>query len=283
MKGSGEMGKGRGWRVLWFVVLIVVATAFALPLYWAVVTALRETGRPLPRHLEWLPSPAAWSNFRTVFAVVDAGRFALNSLFVASVAVPATIVFASLAGFAMSQLPHRFRVRMVAVSALCLMVPLTAIWIPRFLLFKEAGLINRRVALMVPSLMGTSPFFVLLFLWAFSNVPKEVYDAARLDGAGAYRIWAGIGLPQVKAAIGTVGVLAFVHYWNSFVEPLLLMRTSDKFTASLGLRMLYSLDGTNWPIIMAGSLLTIVPVVTVFMLAQRAFLRDLRNGDRWTG
>ena len=134
---------------------------------------------------------------------------------------------------------------MVAVSALCLMVPLTAIWIPRFLLFKEAGLMNKRVALMVPSFMGTSPFFALLFLWAFSNVPREVYDAARLDGAGAYRIWAGIGLPQSKAAIGTVGVLAFVHYWNSFVEPLLLMRTADKYTASLGLRMLYSLDANE--------------------------------------
>ncbi len=274
------MHRRRGQTALWFFVLILVCAVFLLPLYWAVVTALRETGRPLPRQIEWLPSPAVWGNFRTVFEVVDAGRFALNSLVIASVAVPATIVFASLAGFAMSQLPHRYRVRLVAVSALCLMVPLTAIWIPRFLLFKEAGLMNRRVALMIPSLMGTSPFFALLFLWAFANVPKEVYDAARLDGAGAYRIWAGIGLPQAKAAIGAVGVLTFVHYWNSFVEPLLLIRTSDQFTASLGLRMLYSLDGTNWPIIMAGSLLTIVPVVTVFVLAQRVFLRDLRNVDR---
>lgn len=274
------MNRRRGQTALWFCVLILVCAVFLLPLYWAIVTALRETGQPLPRQIEWWPSPAIWGNFQTVFQFVDAGRFALNSLVIASAAVPTTIVFSSLAGFAMSQLPHRYRVRLVAVLALCLMVPLTAIWIPRFLLFKEAGLMNRRVALMVPSLMGTSPFFALLFLWAFLNVPKEVYDAARLDGAGAYRIWAGIGLPQAKAAIGVVGILAFVHYWNSFVEPLLLIRTSDQFTASLGLRMLYSLDGTNWPIIMAGSLLTIVPVVTVFVLVQRAFLRDLRNVDR---
>lgn len=261
--------------LMWIGMVTLVCVLFLLPIYWAVVTSLRETGRPLPREIEWLPSPAVWSNFRTVFEVVDGIRFALNSLIVVAVAVPATIVMASLAGFAMSQVPRRFRIRLVAVSALCLMVPLTAIWIPRFLLFKEAGLINKRVALMAPSLMGTSPFFVLLFLWAFSSIPKDVYDAARLDGAGAYRIWAGIGLPQAKAAIGTVGVLAFVHYWNSFVEPLLLMRTADKFTASLGLRMLYSLDSTNWPIVMAGSVLTIVPVVAIFVLAQRAFLHGL--------
>jgi multiple sugar transport system permease protein len=87
-------------------------------------------------------------------------------------------------------------------------------------------------------------------------------------------------MPQARAAIGTVGVLAFVHYWNSFVEPLLLMRTPDKYTASLGLRMLYSLDTTNWPIIMAGSVLAIVPVVAVFLLAQRVFLSELRGIDQ---
>lgn len=271
------MAKAHRSGPLWVFAVAMVSVVFVLPLYWAVVTSLREVGRPLPRQLEWLPSPAVWGNYRTVFEVVETGRFALNSLIVASVAVPATIVFASLAGFAMSQLPLHHRRRLVAVSALCLMVPLTAIWIPRFLLFKEAGLMNRLEALMVPSVMGTSPFFVLLFLWAFLSVPKEVYDAARVDGAGAYRIWAGIGLPQAKAAIGTVGVLAFVHYWNSFVEPLLLMRTADNFTASLGLRMLYSLDNTNWPVIMAGSVLTIIPVLTVFVLAQRAFLRDMRR------
>lgn len=277
MKGLDAMDSKRSGSLLWIAALIVVGAVFLFPLYWAVVTALLETGRPLPRSIEWLPSPAVWGNFQTVFDVIDAKRFAFNSLVVAGVAVPVTIVFASLAGFAMAQLPQRIRIRLVALSALCLMVPLTAIWIPRFLLFKEAGLMNRRVALMVPALMGTSPFYVLLFLWAFLSVPREVYDAARLDGAGAYRTWAGIGLPQAKAAIGTVGVLAFVHYWNSFVEPLLLMRTADKFTASLGLRMLYSLDGTNWPIIMAGSVLTIVPVALAFIFAQRAFFGGLRG------
>jgi multiple sugar transport system permease protein len=274
------MDRARARSSLRLFVIGAVCALFLLPLYWAVVTSLRETGSPLPRQIEWLPSPAAWGNYRTVFRTVDAERFALNSLIVASVAVPATVVFASLAGFAMSQLSHRYRTRLVAVSAICLMVPLTAIWIPRFLLFKEAGLMNRLEALMVPSLMGTSPFFALLFLWAFLSVPREIYDAAKLDGAGVYRIWAGIGLPQVKAAIGTVAVLAFVHYWNSFVEPLLLMRTSDMFTASLGLRMLYSLDSTNWPIILAGSVLTVIPVLAVFVLAQRAFLRDLRGVER---
>jgi len=258
------------------IAIVIVAIPFLLPLVWAVSTSLRATGAPLPRRIDWIPSPVAWENYRSVFEVVDAGRFVVNSLAIAAVAVPGTIVFGSLAGFAMSQLLLRTRRLLVIVSVLCLMVPLTAIWIPRFLLFEQAGLMNKRLALMAPAVMGTSPFFVLIFLWAFLAVPREVYDAARLDGAGVYRLWWGIGVPQVRAAIGAVGVLSFVHYWNSFVEPLLLMRTLDTYTVSLGLRMLYSLDSTNWPVIMAGSVLVTLPVVVIFVLAQRAFLGGMK-------
>ena len=258
----------------------LVAIVFLLPMIWAVSTSLRETGAPLPRRIEWFPSPLAWENYRTVFRIVDASRFLRNSLIVAAVAVPGTIVFASLAGFAMSQVSARVRHQLVILSALCLMTPLTAIWIPRFLLFKEAGLMNKLAALMAPSLMGTSPFFVLIFLWAFLNVPRELYEAARLDGAGTYRVWAGIGLPQARTAIGAVAVLSFVHYWNSFVEPLLLIRTPNNYTVSLGLRMLYSLDATNWPIIMAGSVLVTAPVIALFLLAQGVFLGGRSRSSR---
>ena len=122
--------------------------------------------------------------------------------------------------------------------------------------------------------MGTSPLYVLLFTWMFLRVPREVYEAARLDGAGPYRIWAQIALPLGRPMIVAVAVLAFVHYWNSFVEPLLLIRTTDKMTVSLGLRVLYSLDRTSWPLLMTGAVLVLAPVVIVFFLAQRAFMQD---------
>jgi multiple sugar transport system permease protein len=110
-------------------------------------------------------------------------------------------------------------------------------------------------------------------------VPREVYEAARLDGAGPWRIWKEIGLPLARPAIVAVTVLSFVHYWNSFVEPLLLIRTDEMKTASLGLRVLYSLDRTNWPLIMTGAIVVMTPVVIVFVVAQRAFLQDPRGQD----
>jgi multiple sugar transport system permease protein len=207
-------------------------------------------------------------------------RYATNSLFVISLAVPITIVVASWAGFAISQLSPPWRWRLAALSVLCLMVPLTAIWLPRFILFKEAGLIDRRIALVVPALMGTSPFYVLLFAWTFLRVPREIYEAARLDGATPWRVWRGIALPLGRPAIVAVAVLSAVHYWNSFVEPLLLIRTDANNTVSLGLRVLYSLDRTNWPLIMTGAIVVLAPVLLVFVLAQHAFLQDARGLDR---
>ncbi len=267
---------GLGHRLL----ATLVAILFLLPLLWALSASLHEPGVITRRAIQWIPSPATWGNYREVFRVVDMLRYAANSLFVIALAVPITIVVASWAGFVISQLPRPWRWRLLALSVLCLMVPLTAIWLPRFILFKEAGLIDRRIALVVPALMGTSPFYVLLFAWTFLRIPREIYEAARLDGAAPWRIWREIALPLGRPAIVAVAVLSAVHHWNSFVEPLLLIRTDTNNTASLGLRVLYALDRTNWPLIMAGAIVVVVPVLLVFLLAQRAFLQDGRGLDR---
>jgi multiple sugar transport system permease protein len=273
-----DFASRRGASLIHRAVATAVVLLFLLPLAWAMAASLREpegaigTGR-------WVPAAPAWENYATIFAVVPLHRYALNSLVVIAVAVPVTIVVASWAGFAISQLPRIWRWRAIALSVLCLMVPLTAIWLPRFILFKEAGLIDNRLALAVPALMGTSPFYVLLFTWWFLRVPREVYEAARLDGATPFRLWREMALPLSRPAIVAVAVLAAVHYWNSFIEPLLLIRTDANKTASLGLRVLYSLDPTNWPVILAGAVAVLAPVLLVFILAQRAFLQDPRGHD----
>jgi ABC-type glycerol-3-phosphate transport system permease component len=258
----------------------LIAVLFLLPLLWALSASLHETDAGARRSFGWVPSPTAWDNYREVFHVVDLLRYAANSLFIIALAVPITIVVASWAGFVISQLSRGWRWRFIALSVLCLMVPLTAIWLPRFILFKEAGLIDRRIALVVPALMGTSPFYVLLFAWAFLRIPREIYEAARLDGAMPWRMWRDIALPLARPAIVAVAVLSAIHYWNSVVEPLLLIRTDANNTASLGLRVLYSLDRSNWPLIMTGAIVVLAPVVLVFVLAQRAFLQDGRGLDR---
>jgi multiple sugar transport system permease protein len=264
------------------LLILPVATLFLLPLYWMIATSLRKPGKPPALSLEWFPDPISWSNYATVFDLVDFARFTANSLFVVATAVPITLIVASSAGFAMSQISQTWRLRLTAVSFIAMSIPLTAVWLTRFLLFKQIGLIDSRWSLVVPSLMGTSPFFVLLFLWTFIRVPRDVYDAARLDGAGAFRTWLGIAMPLARPTIVAVAVLSFVHYWSSFIEPLIYLQTTAKLTLPTGLRALSQLDRTNWPILMAGAVMVTAPVVALFLMLQRAFLQQLR-GSGWLG
>ncbi len=245
-------------------------------------TSLRQIGVPLSRQLEVFPQSPSWDNYPAAIDLAGMGQSALNSAFVVVLAVPLTILVASLAGFAMAQLPQRARLTLTLISFAVLMTPVTAVWLPRFVLFKEAGLLDSRLALVVPALGGTSPFFVLLFLWTFLRVPIEVYESARLDGAGALRVWAGIAMPLARPTIVAVGMLTFVAYWGNFIDPLLYLRTPEKMTLPYSLQILYQLDSTNWPLLMAGAVLVTAPVVLVFVVAQRSFLQQFRE-QGWLG
>ena len=275
----GRPQRDGAWRHL---LLLPIAALFLLPLGLMVSTSLREIGRPLSRELEWIPRPLAWDNYPAVFELLDLWRFAANSAFVVVLAVPITIVVASWAGFAMAQLPQTWRLRLTLLCFASMMVPLTAVWLTRFILFKEVGLLDSRLALVVRAFGGTSPFYVLLFLWTFLRIPAELYEAARLDGAGALGIWARIAMPLARPTILAVGVLAFVFYWSNFVDPLLYIQSQEKQTLPYALQLLHQLDSTNWPLLMAGAALVTAPVVLVFLLAQHAFLQRFR-GQGWIG
>jgi multiple sugar transport system permease protein len=258
-----------------------VAVLAVWPLVWMISTSLRDPGQPLSRRLELVPDPIAWSNYREVFDLVDLWRFASNSAIVVAVAVPLTVLVASWAGFAMAQLPPTWRVRLIVFSLAVEIVPQTALWVPRFVLFKQAGLIDTPWALIAPALMGTSPFFCLFFLWAFLRVPREVFEAARLDGAGPLRIWAGIGMPLARPTATAVAMLAFLYYWSNYVDPLLFIQTTEKQTLPFALRMLYQLASSDWPLLLAAATMVTAPVVLVFLLGQRYFLGELGRSTRW--
>ena len=274
--GSASPARRRGgaWRHL---LLLPLAALFLLPLIWMVTTSLRETGQALNPRLVWVPDPIAWENFPAVFETLPIWRFAANSLFVAVVAVAITVVISSWAGFALAQLPVHWRLRLAAVSFAALMVPLTAVWLTRFVLFKQVGLIDTPWALIAPAAMGTSPSYTLLFLWTFLRVPAETFEAARLDGAGAFRIWLGIAMPLARPTTTAVALLGFTVYWSSFIEPLIYIQTIEKQTLPFALQMLYQLDRADWPLLMAGAVLISAPVIVVFLLAQRYFLQEFRG------
>lgn len=259
---------------------LCIVAIFVLPLIGVVGWSLRQPGLPPPRGLEWLPQPIAWSNYRRIFEVVPLFRYTVNSFLVVGLAVPLTLITASWAGLSMALLHERMRRRLLILAVLLRLVPVTALWLTRFVFFARLGILDSIWALIVPALMGSSPFFVLLYYWTFRRVPRAIFESARLDGAGPLRLWARVALPLARPTTITVAVLTFVMYWRDFITPLLYLRSEIFYTLPVGLRLLQQLLRTDWPLLLAGSVVMTAPIVVVFLLAQRFFWPEDRVGGR---
>ena len=262
--------------IAFHAVSILISALFILPLVWMASASLRQPGLPPPRTIEWWPEPLTWSNYNRIFEILPLGRYIFNSLLVAGVAVPITLVTASLAGFAMTQLNRRGRESLLGLSVVLLVVPTVAVWVARFILFRTLGLFNSYAALLAPALMGSSPLFVLLFFWSFRRIPRELYDAARMDGAGPLEIWWRVALPLSGATVIVVGILTFLLYWGDFTTPLFYLKSQTLYTLPVGLRQLQDLDRTNWPLLLAGAMVMTLPSVLLFGIVQRFFLPENR-------
>ena len=256
------------------LVPLIVALVFLLPLLWMITASLRGPGLPPPASVEWLPPSATTENYGTVFELLPFGRYLLNSLSVVALAVPLTIITASMAGFAMALLERRTRGALLVLSVALLLVPVTALWLTRFLLFNWIGLTDTLLALVVPALAGSSPLFVLIYYWTFRRASAEVFEMAHLDGAGPLGVWRRIAMPNAWPSTVAVAVLTFILYWSDFISPLLYLRDQDLYTLPLGLRQLQQLDPTGWPVMMAGAVMLTLPAVLFFLVVGRLFLGE---------
>ena len=262
-------GVSRGWARP--AAIGGLSLLFLAPLAFMVLGSLRTPGLPPPDGFEVVPDALRWSNYETVFDFIPLGTFLGNSLLVAAIAVPVTVLFASWAGFAIATATPRARRILVTMSLVALMVPLSALWVPRFVMFRWLGLVDTIWPLVAPALMATTPFYVLVFALAYGRVPTELYEAARLDGLSPFAIWRKVAWPLAKPAAFAVAVLAFVFHWANFIDPLLYLSTEEKYTLPLGLRSLQALEPTNHPILLAACVMAALPPVLAFVAAQRAF------------
>ena len=153
------------------------------------------------------------------------------------------------------------------------LVPSTAVWLPRYVLFSAVGLLDTYAALIAPAVMGTKSLYVLMFYWSFRRVPAELFEAAWIDGAGAWTSWRRLALPMAGPTLLAVALLAFSHYWSDFVDPLLFLKSTWRYTLAVGLRMFQQMDLANWSLLLAAVVVMSAPVVLIYLLLQRT-LRD---------
>lgn len=258
---------------------VLLALLFLLPIAFMFSGALRTAGGPPPDGFDLVPDKATFENFRIVTSIVDLWGQMFNSAVIVAVAVPVTVIVASWAGFVIATGTRRTRYFLIAVSVIALMVPATALWVPRFVMFRSAGLLDSIWPLVAPASMATSPFYVLLFALAYSRIPRQLFDAARVEGLSQLRIWWQVAWPLGRPAAFAVAMLAFVFHWSNFIDALLYLSTAENYTLPLGLRTLQTLEPTLHPLMLAGAAIATIPAVVAFLLGQRAlFARTLEVG-----
>ena len=260
---------GAAEKFLTMLLLILIAVIILTPLAWLVSTALKEQKQIFTYPPEWIPNPAVWSNFPDSTTVYPFIRYATNTTIIAGLNIAGVLITASMAAYAFARLqfPGRDLIFMILLSTL--MLPFTVLMIPRYIQFRELGWIDSWLPLIVPNWFGGGVFFIFLLRQFFRTIPRDLSDAAKLDGASEFRIFWQIVLPLSKPALAVVAVFVFLDTWNDFLGPLIYITSPEKYTVSLGLSQFLGNYTSQYAYLMAASTMMILPTIAVFIAAQR--------------
>jgi multiple sugar transport system permease protein len=255
-----------------YTALIGIAWCWLFPIAWAVSGSLKREGEVTEPRL--LPAHPRWSNYTEVFGLMPFWRMFFNTVLYAGCVTAGQVFFCSLAGYAFARLQFRGRDTLFVLYLGTLMVPLTVTVIPQFILMRTVGWVDTPWAMIVPGLFG-SAFGTYLMRQFFATLPTDLEEAAILDGCSPWQIYWRILLPHARPAVMVLAVLTWVNVWNDFLWPLLMLQRNSLATLTLGLVRLRGEYVARWPIIMAASMLIMVPLVIIYAIAQRSFVRGI--------
>jgi multiple sugar transport system permease protein len=254
--------------------LVPLAAVMLAPLAWMVLLSI-STGEETRRFPPGLPGGVHWQNYADAWTEGPFGHWLLNSTIVSVTCVVGNLVFCSLAGYAFARI--RFfgsRVLFIAVLA-TLMVPFQIVMLPTLIVVRDLHLTDTLGALIAPNL--ATPFGVFLMRQFFTTLPRELEEAARIDGAGRLRTLWKVLLPLMGPTLATLSVLTFLNVWNDFLWPLIAIQSPENMTIQMGLQNFQGSHLTNWPVLMAATVTSQIPVLVLFVIAQRFFVRSIAS------
>ena len=268
----------QGWRmekIARWTLLVIFSFLFLIPLYWMVTSSLKPDYEIFARSTFW-PANPIWSNFRVALTQHPFGRFAINTLIIALSTIIGHLISCSLVAYGFSRLHAKGKGFFFVLLLSTLMLPYPITMVPLYLIFSKIGWINTFAPLIVPAFFGNA-FYIFLLRQSFKQIPFELEDAAKLDGAGIPQILRYIILPLAKPALATVAIFTFQAAWNDFLAPLIFLQDQSKYTLTLGLSLFRGAYEVNWAYLMATSLVITLPVILVFFFAQRMFIEGIGN------
>ena len=260
-------------KVAGYTALSLLAAIALAPFLWTLSTSLKNIDEVFVYPPRLLPSTLKFSNYSSLWRELPMSRWIFNSAYIVVLAILGKLILASTAAYAFARLrwPGRDYVFYAYLSAM--MIPWEVTLIPGFVLMRQFGWIDTHLALIVPSIGDV--FGTFLLRQFFLSLPRELEDAARIDGAGYFGVFWWIILPLSKPALAVVAVLGFMSVWNAFLWPLIMINSTNKFTVPVGLQLLNSQHGTDWTVLMAGDVISLIPVVIVYLAAQKYFVQGI--------
>ena len=271
-----EAARRRG-RARWYVYppLVLLAAIFLFPFYWMVKSSLVDLSSIFQPTPSLVPSHPSLANYATALTMFPFGRFFLNSLLVATLTVLGTLLTASMCAFSFSRLRWRWRNPVFSVVLTGMMLPFFVVMIPQFILWRFLGLTDGFTPLIAPAWFGGGVFNIFLLRQFFLGIPRELDEAARLDGASHARVFFQIVLPLSKPALIVVGLLTFLASWNDYLAPLIFITSEDKYTLMLGLNMFLGGYTAQWNYLMAATCAIVLPSILIFLVAQKYLMEGI--------
>lgn len=262
-----------GWVVL-HIAIILGALVMVFPFLWTFITSITPgAGFSITPRL-WPENPS-FEAYTTLFTERPFGRVVLNSLMLAVITTVVQLFTSATAAYAFSRLPFRGRGIVFAVYLATMMVPLQVLVVPLFAELKAFGLLNSYLGALLPTF--ASAFGIFLLRQAVNQVPRELDEAATLDGAGHFRVFFSIILPNIKPALATLTIFAFMGSWNSFLWPLIVLRDPELQTLPIALAGLQGQYTTAWDIVMAGSVISVLPMLALYIFAQKYIIQGVAS------
>lgn len=262
-----------GWIVL-HVVIVLGAAAMFFPFLWAVITSI-SPGAGLTVTPALIPKNPSLEAYLRLFSELPFLRIVGNSLLMAVVTTLVQLVTSSTAGYVFSRLPFRGRGVVFSLYLATMMIPLQVLIVPLFVELKTFGLLNTYLGALLPTFAAA--FGIFLLRQAINQVPRELDEAATLDGASHFRIFFSVILPNIRPALATLTIFAFMGSWNSFLWPLVVLRKAELQTLPIALAGLQGQYTTEWDIIMAGSVVSILPMLALYIFAQKYVIQGVAS------
>jgi multiple sugar transport system permease protein len=261
-------------NALTHLALIACSAVVLMPLLYQLSTSLKEAGDVFLFPPQWIPNPIRWQNYADAITAIPFFTYLGNTVLITALSIVGKVLSVTLVAFAFSRLQWWGRDTLFFVMLATLMLPPHVTLIPQFILFRQLGWINTFLPLIVPEFFG-GPFLTFLVRQFFLTIPRDLDDAARIDGCSSFGVYWRIIMPLSWPAILMVVIMVFNNTWNDFLHPLIYLQSQDKFTLALGLRFFQGEASTSWNLLMAASLLTMLPVIVLFFAAQRYFLQGI--------